>query len=88
MSSKKATGLDGMPVRFIEDGVTQITAPMTHIVILPLYSCIVPDDMKIARVVPLYKNNSETDPGKYRPVSILSVVSKILERVAYNQIEI
>ena len=43
--------------------------------------------MKIARVVPLHIKNYKTDPGNYRPVSILSVVPKILERVVYNQIE-
>ena len=43
--------------------------------------------MKTARVIPLYKKKSKTDPGNYRPVSILTIVSKILERVTYNQIE-
>ena len=38
----------------------------------------VSDDMKIAMVKPLYKKNSNLDVGNYRPVSILSVVSKIL----------
>ena len=76
-----------MPARFIKDSATQITAPITHIIILSLYSGNVPDDMKIALVVPLYKNNSKTDPGNYRPVPIISVVSKNLKRVVYNQIE-
>ena len=78
-----------MPARFIKDGATQITAAITHIIIISLYSDHVPDDMKIARVVrlPLHKKNSKTDPGNYRPVSILSVDSKNLERVVYNQIE-
>ena len=39
--------------------------------------------MKIARVKPLYKKNSNLDVGNYRPVSILSVVSKILEKAIY-----
>ena len=43
--------------------------------------------MKNARVVPLYKKQSKTEPGNYRPVSILSVTSKILERIVYNQLE-
>ena len=77
-----------MPAWFIKDGATQITAPITHKNNLLLYSGDAPDDMKIGRdVVPLYKKNSKTDPSNYRPVSIQSVVSKILERVVYNQIE-
>ena len=43
--------------------------------------------MKNARVVPLYKKQSKTEPGNYIPVSILSVTSKILERIVYNQLE-
>ena len=38
-------------------------------------------------MIPLCKKRSKTDPGNYRPVSILSVVSKNIVRVVYNQIE-
>lgn len=41
--------------------------------------------MKLARVTPLYKKNSPLDVNNYRPVSILCVVSKIMERAVYNQ---
>ena len=42
-----------------------------------------PNDMKIARVKPLYKKNSNLDVGNYRPVSILIVASKAI----YIQLE-
>ena len=48
---------------------------------------VVPDDMKIAKVKPLHKKNSKLDVGNYRPVSILCIVSKILERAVYVQFE-
>ena len=41
----------------------------------------------MARVVPLYKKSDKTDVGNYRPVSILSIISKIFERVVYDQIK-
>ena len=41
---------------------------------------VVPDEMKTARVIPLYKKNSKLEPDNYRPVFILSILSKILER--------
>ena len=44
-------------------------------------------DMKIARVKPLYKKNSNLNVENYRPVRILSVVSKILEKAIYIQLE-
>ena len=42
--------------------------------------------MKSARVIPLYKKNDKTEVGNYRPVSILSIISKIFERVVYDQV--
>jgi hypothetical protein len=47
----------------------------------------VPEDMKNARVVPIYKKSCKTEAGNYRPVSILSVVSKIMERIMHDQLE-
>ena len=47
----------------------------------------VPDELKFAKVKPLFKKNSRLDVGNYRPVSILCIVSKILERSVYVQME-
>ena len=74
----KATGLDDIPARFIVDAAHIIDKPISHILNLSLSQGIVPDEMKAARVVPLHKKNSKTDTGNYRPVSILSCISKIL----------
>ncbi len=87
LKSSKATGLDSLPSRFIRDGANIICAPVTHIINLSIYHGSIPSDLKSARVVPLYKKNSKTDLGNYRPVSILSILSKVLERVVYNQLE-
>ena len=45
----------------------------------------VPVSFKRARVVPLFKKGSTIDPGNYRPVSVLNVLSKILERAVCLQ---
>ena len=87
LSIKKATGLDGIPCRFVRDGASIIASPLAHIVNLSLIQGSVPDDLKTARVVPLFKKNDKTDVGNYRPVSILSIISKIFEKVVYDQVE-
>ena len=87
LSPNKATGLDGVPSRFIKDCASIIAGPLSHIINLSIIQGSVPDDLKSARVVPLYKKNDKTDVGNYRPVSILSVVSKVLERVIYDQLD-
>ena len=47
---------------------------------------IFPDRMKIARVIPLFKNGDVKEFSNYRPVSILSQFSKILEKVFHNRL--
>ena len=39
----------------------------------------------MARVLPIYKKGNRNDEGNYRPVSILPVASKVLEKIVYNQ---
>ena len=62
----KATGLDGMPSRFVRDGVMIIACPLTHVIDLSLIQDVVPDDLKSAR---------EVHVGNYQPVSILTIIS-------------
>ncbi len=47
---------------------------------------IVPDDFKVACVVPLYNKGDHNLEGNYRPISILPVVSKVFERIVHNQL--
>ena len=88
LSAHKATGLDGIPSRFVKDGASIIANPLAHVINLSLVQGVVPEDLKSARVVPLFKKNDKTSVGNYRPVSILSIVSKIFEKVVYDQIEL
>ena len=60
---------------------------MRHVIDLSLIQGIVTDDLKSARVVPIFKNNDRTEVENYRPVSILSIISKVFERVVYGQLE-
>ena len=86
LNSSKSTGLDELPARFIKDGANVLKIPITFIVNLSISTSTVPEEMKIARVKPLYKKNSSLETGNYRPVSILSVVSKILEKSVHSQL--
>jgi len=87
LNSNKATGLDGIPSRFVKDAAPMISTPLTHIINLSIIQGSVPDDLKSARVVPLFKKNDKTEVGNYRPVSVLSVISKALEKVIFDQVE-
>ena len=87
LKSNKSTGPDGIPAKFLKDGAVVIKDHITFIINLSITSNSIPTDMKFARVRPLFKKNSRSDVGNYRPVSIVSVVSKILEKAVYNQLE-
>ena len=47
---------------------------------------IVPDKFKIARVLPVFKNGIQTNMSNYRPISLLSVFNRILEKIMYNRL--
>ena len=82
----KSTGLDDLPARFIRDGAAVLTSPITFIINQSILTETAPSTTKTARVKPLFKKNSPLDLGNYRPVSILSIVSNVLERSVYNQL--
>ena len=63
LSPRKATGLDDLPARFILDGAKGIANPISYIINLSLKTGVVPDEMKTARVIPLYKKNSKLEPA-------------------------
>ena len=86
LNPSKSTGLYEIPAKFIKDGAYVLKIPITFIVNLSITSGEVPEGMKIAWVKPLYKKNSPLDVGNCRPVSILSIVSKILERSVHLQL--
>ena len=86
LSANKATGLDGIPSRFVRDSASLIASPLAH-VNLSIIQGSFPDDLKSARVIPLYKKSVKTEVGNYKPVSVLSIISKIFERVIYDQVE-
>ena len=86
MSANKATGLDDLSARFIKDGAGVIAPMITHIVNMSIRQGIIPDDLKRARVIPIHKKGRRTDPSMYRPISILSSISKVMEKVIHDQV--
>ena len=61
LGAKKATGLDDISARFVRDSATIIACPLGHVINLSFIQGIVPDDLKSARVVPIFKKNDKTE---------------------------
>ena len=87
LNTGKSAGLDGIPERFLKDAAKVLKIPITLIINLSISSHTVADDMKLAKVKPLFKKNDRLKPENYRPVSILSIASKLLEKAIYKQLE-
>ena len=86
LKTSKGTGLDGIPARLLKDAAPSISAPLTVIINLSISSAVLPEEWKYARVVPLYKDGDKKCMDNYRPISVLPVASKILERAVQIQL--
>ena len=85
-ASGKAAGYDNIPMSIIKESIQIISGPLAHIMNLSIAHGVVPDQMKIARVVPLFKADDQSLFTNYRPVSVLPSFSKFLERIIYNRL--
>ena len=86
---KTSTTLDISDVNtyLLKTSAHLIAPSLTHIFNLPLYSGILPSNFKIARVTPVYKKSGDpADVSNYRPISVISNISKILEKLVKVQL--
>ena len=86
LKSNKATGVDGIPSRLLKDGSDALASPLSVIFNLTIQQNVIPAEWKKAKVTPLHKSGTKDDPRNYRPISVLPVVSKVLERLIYKQL--
>ena len=88
LSNTSAIGVDGVPMRALKLGAPVLSDPIGHLVRQSLRTGIVPAGFKVASVRPLHKGKGKDikAPTSYRPVSILSVLSKVLEKVVHESL--
>jgi retron-type reverse transcriptase len=85
-SNSKSPGLDGFHVRLLKLAAPVICKSLAYICNLSLYTATFPHDWKRAKVTPIYKDGDKYDVCNYRPISVLPVISKILERAVHDQL--
>ena len=86
LNATNSIGSDGIALRFLRDALCVIAPFLTCIVNTSLVTGVFPESWKHALVVPLYKNGDLDVVSNYRPISILSIVSKILEKIVARQL--
>ena len=72
-----AAGYDKIPMFAVKDSIDLISGPLTHIINLSISTGVVPDKMKIARVIPLFKSGDHGHFQNYRPISVLPIFFQI-----------
>ena len=80
LDSDKAIGLDGIGPRIIKSVANLLSTIIAVLINKSIVTGKFPDQLKLAKVFPIYKSGSKSDPCNYRPVSILPIISKISER--------
>ena len=73
-------------MKFIKFSSTHISELLSQVINISIKTGKYPDHLKIAKVIPIYKKGSKTDPNNYRPISILSNLNKIFEKLLHSRL--
>ena len=84
IKTNKSPGIDGISAKLLKDAGDTISESLANIFNLSLQSGTFPDDWKLARITPIYKDGSKTECGNYRPISVISIVAKVFEKLVYS----
>ena len=87
INASKAAGLDKLAGKFLKDGASILVIPITQICNLSIKLSVFPQKCKTAKMKPLFKKGSKTEVKNYRPISLLPLVSKIIEKIIHSQVE-
>jgi hypothetical protein len=80
LKSKTSMGHDNISTKLLKESIFNTAGPLAHIFNLSFESGIVPDQMKLAKVIPIFKSGNKKLFNNYRPISILPAYSKLLEK--------
>ena len=80
LDASKTIGLDGISPRIIKLSSEIISSTLLDIINASFITGNFPDSLKSARIHPIHKGGAKCDPANYRPISILPVISKIIEK--------
>ena len=83
---KTSSGVDKISFKQLKYIKLALIKPVTLITKQRLYTRIFPDKLKIAKVITIFKSGEESLFTNYRPISLLPVISKIIEMVIHNQL--
>ena len=82
----KASGPNSLPTTVLKHVNSEISIVLSNLFNLSFSTGVFPDILKTSSVLPLFKKGSKLDCGNYRPISLLSNISKLLEKLMYSRL--
>ena len=86
LKRQKAIRVDNLPPGLLKDCAMHIATPLCYIINLSISTSTIPTIWKYVKVSPVFKSGDSSEPGNYCPISILPVLSKILEKAIHKQL--
>jgi len=82
----KSCGIDRIAPRVLYNCAGPLCEPLHHLFSMSLRHATLPSSWKLHKVIPIFKSGDQCSVRNYRPISLLSNTSKVLERLIYNKI--
>ena len=86
LKNNKSTGPSSIPSKFLKLFQTALSKPISFIANLSFSSGTFLNNLKIANVIPIFKKDNHTICNNYHPISLLSNISKIIEKLIHNRL--
>jgi hypothetical protein len=86
LKHKISAGHDEISSKLLKETIECIKYPLTHIINRSLLTGIVPNQLKLAKVIPIHKASDPTEFKNYSPISLLPAISNKFERIMYNKV--
>ena len=84
--TSQSSGIDGISCSFLKIAMPVLAPSLCSIFNMSISRGCFPGNWKIARVSPIYKDGSTEDRSNYRPISVLPVVSRLFEKIVFDQV--
>ena len=82
----KSSGHSSIPLKMLPVIPDLIILQLAHIISMPFLTGVYPDLLKIAKVILIHKGGSTQDINNYRPISLLSIFDKIIEKLLHKRL--
>ena len=84
LQENKASGPNSLPIKMLKTSKKQLSVPLTYLINLAFEIGVFPDILKTAKVIPIFKKEEQQDCNNYRPISLLSNIGKIIEKLTHE----